>query len=207
MITIPVSEFRRLVTLATPFAGKDPILPVFMTIRFDTRNGYLTAAATDRYRMIIARTRCGGDFHALIPVEACKRIATTFKPDRRTQPDISLTERAGQVEVSLTGTVSGISDADLTVAQYEGEWPKIEMVFQKVLDAEPARTALNTTLLHDVPKTTMGEGAVFIPAGNGKPALIVSRDWIVAQQALGHVEDPLESWRSLLAVDAEAEAA
>jgi hypothetical protein len=160
-ITMKASEFKALVTPVLPLAGNDLMLPVLTGILIETKGGYVTATATDRFRAGVKRLTPAQDveapqsvedgFKALIGASDIKRLLAWFKPSRGNDPELALTlsEDGLQMTVEQTGTfagwVGGITDMKVTVGLISGKFPNVvSIIVAQLQDSTPAPDRLST---------------------------------------------------------------
>lgn len=91
-ITVPIAELRNLVTKIIRFACDDKLLPIFNTVKIETRKNLLVAYATDRYRLGFGRASVDGlepGFSALVSIDDWREMLKLFpKPRRGDNPKI-----------------------------------------------------------------------------------------------------------------------
>lgn len=130
--------------------GADWGLPVLQHVHLQTRAGFLTATATDRYTCAIARVPAPEDVKvdALLHAGDAKALLAMFKPKRgQHDQELELAFSEGQLQVTGGGVL--FSNAVVTYALGGWDFPKVRFIFEERLgvkgDGEPF--ALNPALL------------------------------------------------------------
>jgi len=137
-LTIELHELRWLLSAALPFAAKDlSAFPSLEAVRLETRGGYVTATATDRYVVGMARVKAKGakGFEALIRAKDVRHILATFKNRRGVFSTVNLGVTPGKPGSVTVGLADGLfaGAVDLT-ARYElvdGDFPKLGKIFRE----------------------------------------------------------------------------
>lgn len=102
-ITITACELRDLVSPVLPLASKDSMLPILNAVLIETDGKWLSASATDRFRLGIKRiekrpteddpTTEWAPFRAVVPLPALRSLLSVFKPSRHLDPELTLRRR------------------------------------------------------------------------------------------------------------------
>lgn len=144
-LTLTASEFRALVGPVLPMAGRDYELPVLTSVQIESDGEWLSASATDRFRLGIKRikkratdedpTTAWPEFKALIPTRAIKSLLASYKPRRGTMdPTITLTVEDGKLTAEAVGLFD-LFDAARFVHHLEGgEFPNLRSVMRKAME-------------------------------------------------------------------------
>jgi hypothetical protein len=158
-ITITARELTSLVGPVLPHASKDGSLPLLASILIRSNGPWLTAIATDRYRMGFKRikpaTAPGEDFAVALPLAILARIRSVFAANRVTDPEITLTIDGTKLHVTSTGALDGLIGAslDFHLMFPAKDFPKIDRILRGALTAElptgPSVMPVNPHLLAD----------------------------------------------------------
>jgi hypothetical protein len=158
-LTIKARDFAALVAPVKPHAGRDDMFPVLNAIRFEVRNGYLLAMATDRFRLAIHRTETEAvSFTATVRVREVENLLRIFKPQRGQDPELvmSVHETEGKqfLRVEQTGAFGfDFIDASMSFPLEVGEFPNIAKLIGETLAEEPSEGGrefgLNAVFLAD----------------------------------------------------------
>lgn len=143
-ITLSMRELRALFLPVLPHACRDDMPPVLNGIRIESRSEWLTAAATDRFRVSvqrIAKSRTDDDdttvwpeFKALVPVASVKAILAQFKAARGSEPDLTLTVDGDMLVVEAAGAFVLFDQARLTYRLLDdASFPDLDPVFSKAI--------------------------------------------------------------------------
>jgi len=160
-ITLTATQLRDLVTPVIPHASKDQTLPSLCAVRIRSAGQYVTAIATDRYRIGFQRVTLteppaeGGGFDAAVPVAVLKRIMGVFRPTRWHNPVLELAVDGERLRVSLadtmteqtvgtSGDVDGLAGASLTFALHSGDfpYPALDRLVREALEGVPDEAAM-----------------------------------------------------------------
>lgn len=140
-LTLTASELTDLVAPVVPHAATDPTLPLLNVVRVTVRDGFVLAAATDRYRAAFKRLRPATPpdpgFEALIPKPVLSRIRSIFKAKRGSNPALTLTVDDGDLIVQSSSGLDGTTvGARLAFALPDEvcDYPKIEVLLRQVLE-------------------------------------------------------------------------
>lgn len=182
-VSIGATDFHRLVKSVMPLADKGDSLPVLSAVWLRGHGEWLTATATDRYRVGVKRVKCEvpEDFEALIPVSALRTLLATFKPSRRNDPTLTLTPEGDRLSVSVEGLVSAdMIGGTLSFRLETGEFPKsIERLlagYASATEPLPEGAAFNPHFLADFKAAAVGPEPIILSAtlsASGATTLVV----------------------------------
>jgi hypothetical protein len=155
-ITLTSRELTALVAPVLPHASMDVTIPTLMSILIRSTGPWVTAIATDRYRIGMQRlrpdTEPGDGFMAAIPLRALARIRSLFKATRYNDPVLTFTVDDGTIVVTAVDTLIGLTGASLSFDVVK-DYPKIDRLMVEALNAPPVETAsravINPALLAD----------------------------------------------------------
>lgn len=143
-IELSASELRDLVSPVLPLASSDATLPVLNSVLLQVRGDYITATATDRYRLGIQRFKFDeppAEFTALVSVRDLRHMLTIFKPNKAIDMRLLLTtgDASGKPTITIEATAGLLtfSEARFTYHQVDAEYPKIRKILRDALAAEP----------------------------------------------------------------------
>lgn len=190
-VTVDLNELRTLLTRVMPFAeASNHGLPVLQSVYLQGRGNHLTATATDRYVVGMARLFVDGadGFNALVKLKDAKHILSTFKTRRGiiTKVELAATGTAG-VDSALTISLADglFAEADELTARYsliDGRFPAVE----KIVTAwepptETTGTGYNPTYLSRFANVTEGrsEPVKVLNGGTGKPTIVQAGDYFI----------------------------
>ena len=104
-ITLTARELTALVAPVLPHASRDWTLPLLASIRVRSAGPWVTAIATDRYRIGMQRVRPADapepGFDVAIPLGVLARIRTIFKATRAHDPALTLRQEGDVVRVEI----------------------------------------------------------------------------------------------------------
>jgi len=173
-------SLRELLEGAITHAHKDKDLPALNAVMLEGEGGYLTARATDRYRLIVGKIEVieGELSPSLISLSDIKRIVALSK-DYKLSGRVSL-NRIGDL---LTVSVNGNS---ITLTIVEANYPTFDDIFNKGEVTALDTIAFNPAFFSDYSKI-VGKGVQVKVTFNGENKPIT----------IGLVGDKVE-WRALL---------
>lgn len=158
-ITVTARELTALVASVIPHASKDETLPLLCSVFVRSAGPWITAIATDRYRLGFQRIRPaeapGEGFAAIIPLRVLARIRSTFKADRVTDPIIALTVDGEKLTATTTGALDGMVGASFEFRLYDvaSKWPNVDRLLADALGADvptgSSRLLVNPSILAD----------------------------------------------------------
>jgi hypothetical protein len=138
-LTLMATQFRDLVTSVLPHASRDATLPALCSLRIRTRGEYVTALATDRYRIGLQRVRLDAPapgFDAVVSVAAIRRVLSTFKHTRRHDPALRFTLDGDLLTVAADDGLDGLSSASLTFSlSTDFPYPDVDRIIRSTLEA------------------------------------------------------------------------
>jgi hypothetical protein len=174
-ITLTARDLRDLLTPVIPFTDKGFTLPLLECVWLRGHGEYVTAVATDRYRLGVKRAKVTApEFEAFLPRDTFKRVLEIFKPTQTHDPELTLVFEPERVTVNTTGGL-GLLDASIGFPLYTA--PDATKVFGSVLsvlrDAESAKlapfnVALNPHFLADFRHIAARNEPVTIRGGQKK---------------------------------------
>jgi len=173
-------SLRELLEGAITHAHKDKDLPALNAVMLEGEGGYLTARATDRYRLIVGKIEVieGEMSPSLISLSDIKRIVALSK-DYKLSGKVSL-NRIGDL---LTVSVNGNS---ITLTIVEANYPPFNDIFDKGEVTAIETIAFNPAFFSDYSKI-VGKGVQVKVTFNGENKPIT----------IGLLGDKVE-WRALL---------
>lgn len=144
-LTITASEFRALVTPVLPCAGHDGMLPVLTAMQIESHGEWLSASATDRFRLGIKRIKKRAtdedpstewpEFKALIPTRAIKSLLASYKPRRGTMDaTLTLTVEGNRLTAEAVGLFDLFDAARFVHTLEDGEFPNLRAVMKKAME-------------------------------------------------------------------------
>lgn len=138
-ITISAKQLRGLVEPMLPLAAKDGDLPVLNAVRLRSDGGPLVATASDRFVVGIRRLNgTFGNFDALIPLGSARGLLRAFRPQRNTDPDVTLSVEGDALWASTAGGFVEFDEARIGYRLQTGEQPDFTALIRKALKVEPA---------------------------------------------------------------------
>lgn len=129
-ITVTHRDLKDLLTPVLPHVDGSGRVPVLGCVSLQTRGGYLTATATDRYTIAVTRLAVepGTEFTALVQAVELKALLAMFKPSRYTIGQ-SLTLTIEDDDLRVEGAGALFSSAVIKYSVYKGEYPKCDALF------------------------------------------------------------------------------
>jgi DNA polymerase III sliding clamp (beta) subunit (PCNA family) len=212
-ITITHQELKDLLTPVLPHVDQTGMMPILGCVSFETRAGYLTATATDRYTIAITRMKVEPEteFKALIQANECKSLLAMFKPSKLHGGE-ALTLTIDGHELRVEGAGALFSSAVIKYNLYEGEYPKITGIFQAAADstmtAEPFN--LNGQLLAKFRLAARpAEPLTFTASAPNRPVFVRSGNHFIGaiMTMRNSSEEPASDWTSIFAETKLAEKA
>lgn len=159
-IVLTYSELRALLHPVIPHAGTDDNLPVLTTVAVASSGAYLVAQATDRFTAGFKRVQPAAKppkgFGVLMQRSDAQRLLNLLRPDRGSDPQITLTVKDGQirVETKSAGLALGFVGFDVSFLQpilghEKNQFPDLGGLLPKRADFEKAAAAsgFNLTFL------------------------------------------------------------
>lgn len=212
-ITLTARALHDLVKPVLPLAGKDSMLPVINAVLIERRGDYLTATATDRFRIGICRQRYEGEgeFRALVPLGVVRNLLALFKPSRSSDNSLTLAVKDDTIYAEASGGL-GFDFADMRVGYrlQDGQYPGVREMVRKALANEPTGSAvgLSADFLADwrhagatvEVKIVSPYKPMIVRSGNHFLGLVMPRKLIDGDTA------PADDWPDFLADDEPAPA-
>lgn len=232
-ITLTATQLRDLLTPVIPHASKDETLPTLRAVHIRTAGKYVTAIATDRYRIGFQRVALDPEpeagFDAVLSAVAIKRLLALFRPSRSHNPAVRLTIDGARITAAAASTLDdgeqpnmwflgdGLAGASLTFQLVDGDYPKVDRLIRDALNSKAEDAAMapsfNPEFLADfrigqpkhIPMQISATGPV------KKPWLIRIGDDFIGLLVPVRYADPAtapgdtDTWLPLLDVPAEAE--
>jgi DNA polymerase III sliding clamp (beta) subunit (PCNA family) len=149
-IEVTYRQLADAVAVVKPHAGTDATLPMLTGIKFETKDGALELAATDRYTLGIARIEHDakselapfGEFSALISVKEIARVLTIFKPARYNGLPFGLriTIEDGRAVFEMTASWSDLAGSKLSVKLIDSKFPPVDTLIKPLVKDLAAAT-------------------------------------------------------------------
>ena len=134
-VALNASQFRFLVAPVIPLAEKTSWgLPVLNAVLIEGVGQYLTATATDRYRIGVQRIKVDVDvsgFTALVSIRSLRSILSIFKTTRKFNPELTFTVTDTTFAVEAVGAISvdiGFVSGSMAWPLVDGEYPKVRNI-------------------------------------------------------------------------------
>ena len=141
--TITASGLRDLLGAVLPFAD-DGSFPQLSSIWLRGHGDYVTATATDRYRLGITRVQVSApaSLAAVLPATSARQILSIFKATRTANPELTLTFEPSRVTVETSGGMD-LLDARIGFPLLDSEYPggSALKVLRDASEAEPGPIA------------------------------------------------------------------
>lgn len=147
-IVLGADRLAELVTPIIPLAGRDDYMPVINAVLIESDGKWLSASATDRFRIGIKRIEKYAtdddpatewpQFRALVPLRSIKAILAMHKPRRGAlPPDLTLTVADNSLTVEAVGAFDLFDSARFTYTLQAGDFPAVRSLIRDAL-AKPA---------------------------------------------------------------------
>jgi len=176
--TTTAKGLRGLLAPVIPFADKGDSLPVLQAILLRGHGDYVTALATDRYRLGIQRAKVTAPetLHAIVPLTTVRQVLAIFKASRSHDPELTLTFEPHKVTVDTTGGMD-LLDARISFPLLDAEYPKALKTIREaaaVTATEPVgEIGFNPTFLADFRHVaTSAEPMVMRIVGANRAAIV-----------------------------------
>jgi hypothetical protein len=140
--TINAATLRTMLQQVAPHMGEDDSLPVLNAVHLEARDGYLFAAASDRYTIAVARnTLLGPDqtWRAMIPAGDLATITAWLK-SADDNIELTVTENPPISDLTLTCQGSVLK----TTASIGNGFPQWRTIMRSALAADPEPVPLST---------------------------------------------------------------
>ncbi|MGW1015637.1 DNA polymerase III subunit beta family protein [Streptomyces niveus] len=145
MTHISAHDLHRMLKQVAPHMSDDDTLPVLTAIHLEARNHDLTAAATDRYTIGVARTNLVDNdrWEACIPDSELRTVTAWLKSSKATNDTVSVVAQADGDDTTLTFTSnSGSLRIEYPTKNY-GKFPSWRNIIRGALDGEPQAVPLS----------------------------------------------------------------
>lgn len=209
-LEITSRDLLRLVDPVIPCACDDAGLPILNALLIETHGKYVTAVATDRFKLGWQRVELGGEtlpeFRAVVKVATLKSILALFKATRFSTPELVLTANGGDLTVEQVGgmSIGGFFEARMRFPLEEGEYPKVHSLIKESLEREddPAPVTFNWRFLSAFIKASGDNGSsLTIKTHPTKPTIVTDNRDFVGIIMPRRSFDKNESGASTLALD------
>lgn len=205
-LKVSARHFYEFIDRVLPYASTDDTLPVLNSVRLETRNGWLVATTTDRFRAGMVRAeRAFGvktaaktvasttkvfepgplwpqNFHEILPTAAYRVLNRIIRPIRGLDAELELVFSDGKVTVSATGAMLHLDDIVMTLDGFPdvSEFPAVRKLVVKAIAADATETTfgVNAQFVGDFAKS-IGRNetlAVKTGAGMSNPLLVTGAD-------------------------------
>lgn len=178
-IEVPARELFRLISEVKPFAGIDDTLPMLCGVLFETEGDYLIGACTDRYTMGASRLeldKTPGKLRWLMGGTDVAALQRIFRPERRSNPALSLTFDGPDLTVTTLGGLPGLPAVEARfTTNVNHTFPAYRSLFERPkADATlPAQAGFNPAYLAKFQHAQRGHDPVIIThAAANKPMLL-----------------------------------
>lgn len=186
-IEITSRELAELVNPVTPCAGTDDFTPILKAVRIESRGAYLTASATDRFRVGVSRIKPAvtppAGLAFTLGIAELKRIQAIFKGTRHTTPSLRLTVTEAGLRVESLGGFEGFSSASMTFSLLTGDFPRLAPLIANHDNSstEPVKTvALNAKFLAAFQHAVSDGSPLVVRSANyGKPVIVTVGDYFI----------------------------
>lgn len=209
-LILSARQFRALVDPVLPLASRDDMLPVLAALLIKSEGKWLTATATDRFRLgikRIAKVPTEDDdstewpqFEALVPVRAVRSILATYKPTRGFDPTISLAVEGDLLAVEAAGAFDLFDSARFTHRLESAEYPGVQSILTDGLgtpdDERQPTTALNPAFLADF--KGCGRTLRFVMGRASKPIIVLDDEGFIGAIMPRRTDLEAESWDDVL---------
>jgi hypothetical protein len=217
--TIGADEFRALVNPVLPMAGTDVYLPAINSVLIEGRGKWLSATATDRFRVgikRIAKTPTDDDtatewpeFKANIPLRSVKSMLTTFKSPRGSLPArITFTIEGGTLTVEASGAFDLFDAARFTHQLEPGEFPGVRAVIRQALETPEgermASVGINPAYMADFKASGAKTLRVLVGAAQ-KPLVVTDGEGFIGALMPRGTAVADEDWTDFLAAPKKAD--
>lgn len=212
-ITITARTLHALIDPVLPCASSDIGLPVLNGVLIESRGKWLTATATDRFRLGVKRIgspdgEAWPEFRAVVSTRSLRNIFATFKPQRGLDPELDLAIEGDRLSVKASGGLDDMAGASASYWLVDGEYPKADRLLRKALDAEPQpiEQAFNWQHLSAFKAADKIGVGLRVKAGGGPtdPLLVVGDDFLgilMPRKISGDLAD--QGWGDVLTNTAE----
>lgn len=181
---ISTKDLARLVKPVVPLAHKDGMLPLLNSVQLAAAGEYLTAAATDRYRIGISRIKTEAappeGLSIRIGLDELRRILLIFKSDAKMERTVTITVLDDRVKVEQAFGF-GFIDASMSFPLVVGDYPPLAKLFSAAQLSNPVvSVGLNASHLSDFRHAIReGEPLVVRSASANKPVIVTAGDHFI----------------------------
>jgi hypothetical protein len=171
MTHVSARDLHRMITQVTPHMSDDDTLPVLNAIHLEARNHDLTAVATDRFTIAVARTGLTDDIRwkAVIPAGDLPTITAWLTAAETTTISIATgTTEDGDTTLTLNG--NGASLRIAYPAGHYGRFPNWRNLIRNTLDSDPQPVPLSGVTAKLLDRWQHADNHLaFFQVGPGKP--------------------------------------
>lgn len=177
-VTLKASQFRNLVSPVIPLASLGHDIPLLAAVLIEGHGHYLTATATDRYRMGVQRIKTGEDvtgFTALVSTRSLRSILSIFKTTRSFNPVLSIAIKDDTLAIEATGALDmdGFVSGSMAWPLVTGEYPKTRSIIATAqAQATEGDFLFNPALMADF-KAAQHQGDPMLMRGTAGKAIFV----------------------------------
>lgn len=219
-INLRAEQFADLVRPVIPLADATGMMPVLNAVLIEAEGKWLSATATDRFRVGIKRiekfatdddpTTEWPEFRALVPLRAVRALLTTFKPQRRsllTSLSMTVEDDGRRLVTEGVGTFDLFDSSRITHHLEIGEYPAVRSLIRDAL-AHPVEDrarefGVNPNFMADF-KATGSRGLRIVtgaPRGGMPGPIVVTDDdgFIGALMPTSAIGEKAEDWTDFLA--------
>lgn len=176
---ISTKELAKLVKPVMPLAHKDGMLPILNAVVFESAGDYITASATDRYRMGIARAKIDPapppGLNIKLGLGELRQLLSVFKSDAKMERTVTITVLDDRIKVEQT-LGFGFMDASMSFPLVKGDFPPLAKLLNEaqLVDPSPA-VGLNAAHLSDFRHAIReGEPLIVRSAQANKPIIVTA---------------------------------
>lgn len=178
--TTTVNALHDLIDPVLVLADKGQSLPILATVHLRGHGDWITATATDRYRIGIKRAKADipADFAASVGVDVWRTLFRIFKATRIHDPELTFTFREHDFDVTQGGGSDLITGATVTFPLTLGEYPKMAATWETFTRKGATEGAVNPHFLADFRHACSASGepmtAWYASHPSGHPMLCVA---------------------------------
>lgn len=211
-ITLTASSLAALVKPVLPFAAQDGELPVLNAVLIQTQGAFLTATATDRYRLAIQRLayldKDAPPFSLLVALRDLRQILGLFKATRKDDRELTITiDGDGKFTVTASGALDGFLAAKMAWRCIDGQYPRIRKLLRDALAQKDQLPAIHVNPHYLADFAGAAPRHVPMRVWGSDPAqplaIAIGEDFVAALMPIRTAEqryDP-DSWTPLLGTD------
>lgn len=193
MTHLSAEELHRMIKQVAPHMSDDATLPVLNAIHLEARNHDLTAVATDRYTVGVARTNLVDNdrWEAYIPDSELRTVTAWLKSAKATNSTISVVAQADGDDTTLTfSSNNGSLRIEYPTKNY-GRFPNWRNIIQGALDGEPQAVPLSGLTTKFLDRWQHADNKLhYFQAGPKKPVVFLDTtgDFIGMQMPINNEE-------------------